>query len=82
MIYLQDINYLRLSQRPFYLPIIKQDKKHGSAAFLLTPNHEASIKLMNNKYKLLILSKKRLPSRRKPNFGRRLNSRVEGNYFM
>ena len=50
MIYLQDINYLRLSQRPFYLPIIKQDKKHGSAAFLLTPNHEASIKLMNNKF--------------------------------
>lgn len=49
MIYLDDLRYMKLYKKPFLLPINKDDKKHGSAILLLTPNYESSVNLMNHK---------------------------------
>ena len=48
MIYLDDLKYMKLYKKPFMLPINKEDKKHGSAILLLTPNYESSNSLMNH----------------------------------
>lgn len=48
MIYLDDLKYMKLYKKPFMLPINKDDKKHGSAILLLTPNYESSNALMNH----------------------------------
>ena len=50
MLYLDDLKYLRLYKKQFYLPIIKADKKHGSAILLLSPDYNTSKDLMNNKF--------------------------------
>lgn len=48
MIFLDDLKYMKLYKKPFLLPINKNDKKHGSAILLLTPNYDSSNKLMNH----------------------------------
>ena len=48
MIYLDDLKYMKLYKKPFLLPINQDDKKHGSAILLLTPNYESSANLMNH----------------------------------
>ena len=48
MIYLDDLKYMKLYKKPFLLPINKDDKKHGSAILLLTPNYDSSNALMNH----------------------------------
>ena len=50
MVYLDDLKYMKLYKKQFYLPINMSDKKHGSAVLLLTPNYESSNALMNNKF--------------------------------
>ena len=50
MVYLDDLKYMKLYKKQFYLPINMSDKKHGSAILLLTPNYESSLALMNNKF--------------------------------
>lgn len=50
MLYLDDLKYMKLYKKQFYLPINLSNKKTGSAVMLLTPNHESSLQLMNNKF--------------------------------
>ena len=50
MVYLDDLKYMKLYKKKFYLPINMSDKKHGSAILLLTPNYESSSALMNNQF--------------------------------
>lgn len=50
MLYLDDLKYMKLYKKQFYLPINKSDKKHGSAILLLTPDYASSNMLMNNKF--------------------------------
>lgn len=52
MVYLDDLKYMKLYKKQFYLPINMDDRKHGSAILLLTPNYESSNALMNNKFAL------------------------------
>lgn len=52
MIYLDDLKYMKLYKKEFLLPINKDDKKHGSAILLLTPNYESSVNLMNYRFAL------------------------------
>jgi hypothetical protein len=47
--YLTDINPLILTKTNFFLPINEQQKRNNSAIFLLTPNIQSSINLINNK---------------------------------
>ena len=47
---LENLKFNRLYKKQFLLPFIKEDKKHGSAILLLTPNYESSLALMNNKF--------------------------------
>ena len=49
MVYLDNLKYMKLYKKSFYLPIDKKNKKKGSAILLLTPNYEYSNKLMNHK---------------------------------
>jgi len=48
MIFLDELNYMMLYKKKFHLPINEKDKRKGSAIFLLTPNFESSIKIINN----------------------------------
>lgn len=48
MIFLNELQYMRLYKKPFHLPIDEKDKRKGSSIFLLTPNIESSIKVLNN----------------------------------
>ena len=50
MLYLDNLSYMKLYRKKFYIPIEKKDKKHGSAILLLTPDYETSNKLMNNQF--------------------------------
>ena len=50
MVFLDDLKYMKLYKKQFYLPINVDDRKHGSAILLLTPNYESSRLLMNNKF--------------------------------
>ena len=50
MLYLEDLKYLKLYKKKFYLPINLNEKKTGSAILLLSPNYKSSIALMNNKF--------------------------------
>ena len=50
MLYLDDLKYMKLYKKKFYIPVDKKDKRHGSAILLLTPNYESSLLLMNNKF--------------------------------
>ena len=52
MLYLDDLKYMKLYKKKFYLPINLSDKKNGSAIMLLTPNYESSLKVMNNKFSI------------------------------
>lgn len=47
-IFLDDIDALRLYKTKMYLPVNKQDRKCGSAAFLLTKNVDRSIALIEH----------------------------------
>ena len=47
---LEDLKYNKLYKKRFFLPYIKEDKKHGSAILLLTPNYSYSNALMNNQF--------------------------------
>ena len=47
---LDNLKYNRLYKKQFLLPFIKQDKLHGSAILLLTPNYQLSNALMNSKF--------------------------------
>ena len=47
---LENLKFNKLYKKQFILPFIKEDKKHGSAILLLTPNYESSNALMNNKF--------------------------------
>jgi hypothetical protein len=49
MLYLDDLKYMRLYKKQFYLPINMDDKKHGSAILLLSPNYATSNSLMNHR---------------------------------
>lgn len=48
MIFLNELDDLRLYKRQCYLPIRKEDKRRGSSVFLLTPNYESSKKILNS----------------------------------
>lgn len=50
MIFLDEIRYNYLYKKPFHLPIDDTDKKHNSVIYLLTPDINSSIDLMNNKF--------------------------------
>ena len=50
MLYLHDLKYMKLYKKQFYLPINKNDTKHGSAILLLTPNYDSSLRLMNSRF--------------------------------
>ena len=47
-VYLDDIKDMKLTRTPFYLPINEENKRMGSAIFLLTPNIDSSINLMKH----------------------------------
>ena len=46
--YIEELKELQLYNRDFYAPIEKSNKNKGSCIFLLTPNKEGSISLMNS----------------------------------
>ena len=48
MLYLDDLKPLKLYRKKFFLPINLEDKKHGSAILLLSPDATASHWLMSN----------------------------------
>ena len=48
MVYLEDLKYMKLYKKKFYLPINKSNKRKGSAILLLTNSYEDSNKLMNH----------------------------------
>ncbi|MGL5750944.1 MAG: hypothetical protein ACRCXT_10485 [Paraclostridium sp.] len=48
MIFLNELEYNRIYRKPFHLPINEKDKRHGSSIFLLTPNLQSSINVLNN----------------------------------
>ena len=50
MFLLDDLKYNRLLKKQFIAPFIKEDKRHGAAIILLSPNYETSHKLMNNPF--------------------------------
>lgn len=50
MLYLDDLKYMKLYRKKFYLPINLNDKKHGSAIMLLSPDYKSSLSLMNNSF--------------------------------
>lgn len=50
MIYIDELQSMKMYNRNFFLPINEKNKKKGSAVFLITPNIESSIDLMNKKY--------------------------------
>lgn len=50
MLYLDDLKYMKMYKKKFFLPINMKDKKHGSAILLLSPDYETSLKLMNNPF--------------------------------
>ena len=50
MLYLDDLKYMKLYKKKFYLPINKKDKRKGSAILLLSPSYEMSNFLMNNEF--------------------------------
>lgn len=50
MLYLEDLKYMKLYKKKFFLPIEKSDKRHGSAILLLTPDYQSSVALMNNEF--------------------------------
>jgi hypothetical protein len=52
MIYIDELEQLKLYSKPFLLPANSKDKKKGKSVMLLTPNIESSIGLM--KHNLLI----------------------------
>ena len=54
MLYLDDLKYMKLYKKKFYLPINLSDKKNGSAIMLLTPNYESSLKVMNNSFSIML----------------------------
>ena len=47
LLYLDDLKYMKMYKKKFFLPINMKDKKHGSAILLLSPDYETSLKLMN-----------------------------------
>lgn len=49
-IFLDELNNMTIYKKPFYFPINEDDKKSGSAIFLLTKSQESSEKLMNLPY--------------------------------
>lgn len=55
MIFLDELEYMKLYKKPFHLPINEKNKKKNSAIFLLTPSIEKSIELLNNP---LLINKK------------------------
>lgn len=48
MIFLDKVKPMIIYKTPLYLPTLKDDKKKGSLIFLLSPNYNASNKLMNS----------------------------------
>lgn len=50
MIFLDELKDTFLYKRPFFIPINEKDKRRGSAIFLLSPNVDTSIKMMNMPY--------------------------------
>lgn len=52
MLYLDDLKYMKLYKKKFYLPINKKNMMKQSAILLLTPNYQSSLELMN--YPLII----------------------------
>lgn len=48
MIFLDKVKNMRIYKTQLYLPTLKDDKKKSSLIFLLSPNYNASNKLMNN----------------------------------
>ena len=48
MIFLDKVKNMRIYKTQLYLPTLKEDKKKSSLIFLLSPNYNASNKLMNS----------------------------------
>lgn len=59
MILLDNLKPLKIYRRPLFLPTLENDKKKGSAIFLLTPNYESSKNLMTSN---LLINKLRFAS--------------------
>jgi hypothetical protein len=50
MVFLDDLKELTLYKKPFCLPIDEENIRKGSAIFLISPNSETSISMMNYPY--------------------------------
>lgn len=48
-IFLDELKPLRLYRGQYYYPIDMKDRMHNSVVYLLTPNKQSSINLLNNK---------------------------------
>lgn len=48
MIFLNELENMKIYKKPFYLPINEKHKKNNSIAYLLSPNPESSINILNN----------------------------------
>lgn len=59
MIFVDQMQNLKIYKRPMYLPTVDGDKKKGSAVLLLSPNYDSSKNLITSK---MLINKKRFES--------------------
>ena len=50
MIFIDEMKNLKIYKKPFFLPYLDHDKKHGSMIYLLSPNYISSSKLLKLPY--------------------------------
>lgn len=50
MIFVDELKDFKVYSKPFYLPINEKNRKIGSAIYLLTPNYQSSINLLNSPF--------------------------------
>lgn len=48
MIFIDELEKMKVYKRPFYMPINENNKKKGSLMFLLTPNYKSSLNVLRN----------------------------------
>ena len=50
MIFIDEMKNLKIYTKPFFLPYLDHDKKHGSMIYLLSPNYISSSKILKLPY--------------------------------
>lgn len=55
MIFIDELEWMKLYKKPFHLPIIPDNKRKGSLVYLLTPNIESTVNILSNP---LLINKK------------------------